>query len=716
MSRLSSLLRQVEQQTKNPELVADLEREYRALSSRRAFGLNFERHTPETVQLPGRPVRVGDKVAFLPPRHPVPDAEPPVDKNLWTVIAIDRSTGSRVASLRRRNTADEEPVTASRPVEDLVVVAGFRDPIFPGLVSTGRIERGGDKPFHAVINAENYHALQTLLFTHEGKVDAIYIDPPYNTGATDWKYNNDYVDENDQYRHSKWLAFMERRLKLARRLLNPDRSVLIVTIDDKELNRLALLLEQVFPDATSMQMVTSVINPRGKYHAGEFARCEEYIFFVTFGSATVQGEPDEDYAEGASIAWRTFRRSDITSKRGTAKGGTQQFYPIYVTEDGRVHSLGDALPHDVPRSTAPAIAGCTAVFPMRDDGTEMNWGLTAASARLLLEQGYLRIGAHTPSKPQQWEVSYLTSGRIGDIASGRAAVTGRNPDGSVIAKYVTHKVKMPVSTWNRPTHNAEVNGTELVKTLLGEKAFPYPKALYAVEDALRLFIGDHPEALVVDFFSGSGTTCHAVMRLNRQDGGRRRSICVTNNEVSEIEAATLRARGLRPGDAEWEALGICDYVTKPRIRAAVTGQTASGRPIQGDYKAPDVFPMREGFEENVEFFTLTYEAPRAVAHNRSFERIAPLLWLRAGAEGSRIDTVAEVGWQMADTYGVLFDLDEVGDFLQAVQKNESARMVYVVTDDQRAYQMVCEDLPDGVEPVRLYESYLTNFTINTGRE
>jgi len=98
-------------------------------------------------------------------------------------------------------------------------VAEFRDPIYPGLVSTGRVERGGDKPFHTVINAENFHALQLLLYTHEGKVDAIYIDPPYNTGAKDWKYNNDYIDADDSYRHSKWLAFMERRLKLARRLL-----------------------------------------------------------------------------------------------------------------------------------------------------------------------------------------------------------------------------------------------------------------------------------------------------------------------------------------------------------------------------------------------------------------------------------------------------------------------------------------------------------------
>lgn len=111
------------------------------------------------------------------------------------------------------------------------------------------MERGGDKPFHTVINGENFHALEALTFTHRGKVDVIYIDPPYNSGARDWKYNNDYVGEEDIYRHSKWLAMIEQRLRVAKELLNPSSSVLIATIDEKEYIRLGLLLEQVFPEA-----------------------------------------------------------------------------------------------------------------------------------------------------------------------------------------------------------------------------------------------------------------------------------------------------------------------------------------------------------------------------------------------------------------------------------------------------------------------------------
>ena len=208
---MNDLLRQLRME--NPGLADDLQREYDALADLRSFGLNFERHIPETVELPGRTIRKGDKVRILPPRGESPSPE---NERLWRVTEIEREDVGRRGVLVSLDHAEEEVSVA---VEDLVVVAEFRDPIYPGLVSTGKIERGGDKPFHTVINAENFHALQTLLFTHRGKVDCIYIDPPYNTGARDWKYNNDYVESDDHYRHSKWLAFMERRLLLAKELL-----------------------------------------------------------------------------------------------------------------------------------------------------------------------------------------------------------------------------------------------------------------------------------------------------------------------------------------------------------------------------------------------------------------------------------------------------------------------------------------------------------------
>ncbi len=262
-------------------------------------------------------MRKGDKVRLLPPRGEPRAAE---NDRLWQVVSVGTEGGVRQAALISFDDAEDE-VTA--PVDDLVVVAEFRDPIYPGLVSTGKVERGGDKPYHTVINAENFHALQTLLFTHRGQVDCIYIDPPYNTGAKDWKYNNDYVEGDDRYRHSKWLAFMERRLLLAKELLNPEDSALIVSIDEKEYLRLGLLLEQIFPEA-QIEMVTSVISSKGVARFGQFSRVEEYIFALRFGSQEVALSEtnmlDESRSASAKVGkpvdWLGLRRREPTARRG----------------------------------------------------------------------------------------------------------------------------------------------------------------------------------------------------------------------------------------------------------------------------------------------------------------------------------------------------------------------------------------------------------------
>lgn len=273
----------------------------------------------------------------------------------------------------------------------------------------------------------------------------------------------------------------------------------------------------------------------------------------------------------------------------------------------------------------------------------------------------------------------------------------------------------PRTLWVRDSHDASVYGSTFLRAMVPGRKFPFPKSLYAVEDALRFFVKDKLDAVVLDFFSGSGTTAHAVMRLNRQDGGHRQCISVTNNEVSADEQDRLRREGLRPGDADWEALGICDYITKPRLTAAISGQTPEGEPIKGDYKFTDEFPMCEGFKENAAFFTLTYEASLSVRHNRAFERVAPMLWLRAGSRGRIIYDLGEDGWDVAEAYGVLENLDQADEFVTAVNARDGIEIAYVVTDDDGSFQMVCRELNNGVLPVRLYESYLQNFEINTGR-
>lgn len=702
MPRLTDIIARAK--AKDPQAGADLERELKALSSRRAFGLNFERHRPEAVELPQRSVRKGDKVRVLPKRGMTKKGE----QRLWTVKKIEKIDGVRVARLDLLRSA--EPDTQDVNVDDLVAVVEFRDFIYPGLVGTGKVERGGDKPFHTVINGENYHVLKALTYTHRGKVDAIYIDPPYNTGAKDWKYNNDYVETEDSYRHSKWLAFMERRLKIAQELLKPADSVLIVTIDEKEYLRLGLLLEQTFPDA-NIQMMSSIINPKGTGRANEFSRTNEFIFMVRFGMVRISPLEIKAGDKPKKVEWQTFRRRDLASVRHTRPA---QFYPIYVNcKTGLIEKVGEPLPHDMPRQDAPKVADCEAVFPVRPDGTEMNWAITGPSLRGRLANGYARAGKYT-GEAQSYIIQYLKSGPIKDIEEGRASIVGHNDDGSVIAVYTEGTRKMPTTQWDAGSHNAEHYGTGVLKSLLPDRRFPFPKSLYAVEDTLRFFVKDRPEAVVLDFFSGSGTTAHAVMRLNRQDGGRRQCISVTNNEVAASEQSSLRKQGHRPGDPDWEQWGICDYITKPRVEATITGMTPSGEPIKGDYKFTDEFPMAEGFEENAEFFTLTYETPVAVSHNLAFERVAPLLWMRAGSQGARIETLPTNGWDVVDTFGLLTDLDHTIDFCKAAEKADGLRVAYIVTNDDRRFQAVARRLPDSVEPVRLYESYLSNFKFASG--
>lgn len=307
----------------------------------------------------------------------------------------------------------------------------------------------------------------------------------------------------------------------------------------------------------------------------------------------------------------------------------------------------------------------------------------------------------------------VNSGTEDRIARGEVEVEGYDTSGGARLREVSGgNLRNPKTVWNKTSHNAGWHGSKLLAQILPGRKFPFPKSLYAVEDALRFFVKDKPNATVLDFFSGSGTTAHAVMRLNKQDGGMRQSISVTNNEVSAEEHRGLRKQGLRPGDPEWESLGICDYITKPRVTAVITGKTPDARPIKTGYKFTDEFPMSEGFEENAAFFTLTYEDPLSVRHDREFANVAPMLWLRAGSRGRIIEDLGEDGWDVAESYGVLKNMDQLGAFVTRVGEVDTVSTVFVVTDSDAAFQMTCRDLPTRVSPVRLYESYLHNFAIN----
>nr|MBP8953951.1 site-specific DNA-methyltransferase [Armatimonadota bacterium] len=408
--------------------------------------------------------------------------------------------------------------------------------------------------------------------------------PPYNTGARDWKYNNDYVDGNDSWRHSKWLSFMEKRLRLAQRLLNPEKGVLIVTIDEKEYLHLGMLLAQIFPEAR-IQMVSTMTNPASVARAGGFGRSDEYAFFVMFGDcAPARLRLNREWVSSkgrthtGNIRWDLLRRSGTNATRGHSPGC---FYPIYIRPDTRtIERVGEPLADGLSR--AEPVLGLISVLPIRKDGTEGNWQWSHETFKARKEQGRVRVGGNAR---RGFVIYILKDGEYAKIQRGEFREIGRAADGSIIVEDndASFVLAAPGSQWRIASHDATQYGSRLLGDILPDRRFPFPKSLYAVRDMLRFFIEDKPDAAVLDFFAGSGTTLNAINLLNAADGGQRRCILVTNNEVSVEETENLRAGGLQPGDDEWEAFGICRSVTWPRSKFTILGGPDDGILLPGEY-------------------------------------------------------------------------------------------------------------------------------------
>ena len=676
----------------------------------RNYGLVYERNLPEAVCLWNKQPAKFDKVYCLPPRGVSSKDKSgnvlPEYSSVWVVDNIDGDVASLV------NDTDTKTVD----VHDIVPVVESSDVIYPGLHFVDKIENGDkDYPYHVLINAENYHALEMLRYAYAGKVDCIYIDPPYNTGAKDWKYNNDYVGQDDEYRHSKWLMFMERRLRLAKDLLNPENSVLIVTIDEKEYLRLGMLLEQLFPEAR-VDMVSSVISRKGSKRRDSFSKANEFIYFVKFGNAVPLSLPlsDDWYINKNSsiksdgFQWGSFVRQGST---GTRSARPKLFYPIFISNNGKKFmGVGEPLPLGVNRDTVIPPDGCIAVFPMHLDGTEGCWSYFNKGALDLHKRGFLRLGNFTEHGVS---ISYVTSGAQKKIESGEIPVKGKREDGSWIIDSDNVEARfLPICQWNILSHDASYFGTNILTELIGKLKFPYPKSLYAVEDCLRFFVADKPNALIIDFFAGSGTTAHATMLLNHLDGGHRRCISITNNEVGPDAEKEFTKQGLRPTDKAWQEKGIAKYITWERMKAAITGIATNGQPIKGNYKFTEEFSMSEGFKENAIFFDLTYENLWDIKLDRAFNAVAPILWMTAGCKGPIIEKLGK-GYATTDYYAVLFKFSALNKLVEVLKDKPTIEHVFAVTNDNDRFAIIQRKLtmikPQNIH--RLYESYLNSFEI-----
>lgn len=665
------------------------------LQKQKKFGLIFEDHIPEATLLYDVPIRKGTKVVLRSGRI----------SDCYRVQMLD---GDNAICVKLDET--REQITCAK--SDLVAVAHFGEPIFPYLRCKDAICNAPDSDlWHTLIEADNYHALQLLVYLYGGKVDCIYIDPPYNTGARDWKYNNDYVDGSDSYRHSKWLSMIEKRLKLAKKLLNPKDSVLIVTIDEKEYLHLGCLLEQLFPDAT-IQMVTSVIKPSGNRRDREFSRCEEYIFYVLIGEGSINSIGKTMLVEG-DFSLKPIRLKGLlrqASNHGRRIDRPNLFYPIiFDKQTGKFIRIGDSLPKDFDRTQYSIQENESIMWPIGQDGTELTWGLQPSTFMDYYTKGYIKFGKWDGEKRVGY---YMSSGIIKEYENGDYDVLGRDEDGALILERKNSANIRPLTVWNQTSHAAGENGTGMIKKILASNRFSFPKSVYAVKDSISFCVVNKPNALVVDFFAGSGTTLHAVNLLNAEDNGHRRCILVTNNEVSEEEAKELTIKGYKQGDDEWEKLGIANYVTWPRTKCSILGKDINGNVLSGTYTGSDI-PMSDGFQANAIFFKLGFLDKTTVSLGRQLKELMPVLWMKAGAKGEcpTIKGNEDFAILPANKFAILVNESEYSRFETELMHHPEIEVAYIITNSEAGYREMIAPLKVK-ETYQLYRDYLDNFSIN----
>lgn len=400
-----------------------------------------------------------------------------------------------------------------------------------------------DGPVNILIEGDNYHALSVLNFTHQSKIDVIYIDPPYNTGNRTWKYNNNYIDKEDSYRHSKWLSFMDKRLRLTKNLLKDD-GIIVVTIDDYEIFALGMLMDEIFGEQNRLGNVVVINKKSGRTTDKFFATSHEYYLFYAKNSELAKvgdmavSDRSEEYTFEDNISKFKYRDFLRTGGYSTPEERPNSYYPIYFNEKKNIISI-------------EKIANGIEIWPIDSKGAKRVWRRTRPTL-------------------------------VEDVKKGDIIIT-KNGSGKLTVK-IKERLKeesKPKTVWDNPQYDAASHGTKLLEDIMGQsKTFDYPKSLYAVKDAIRILINEKQSPIVLDFFAGSGTTGHAVLELNKENDNGCQFILCTNNEINGLEME-LRRKGL--SEKDMQEYGVCRRVTYPRLEKVMNGYKDS-EPTGGNLK------------------------------------------------------------------------------------------------------------------------------------
>ncbi|MEK6951751.1 MAG: site-specific DNA-methyltransferase [Nanoarchaeota archaeon] len=487
------------------------------------------------------------------------------------------------------------------------------------------------KPTNILIEGDNYHALSVLNYTHKGRVDIIYIDPPYNTGAKNWKYNNDYVEKDDQWRHSKWLSFMEKRLNLIRKLLTP-KGFLICSIDANELFSIGLLLDEIFGEHNRVGLVTVIHNPKGRNLSKFFSENSEFmIIYAKDISSTKFNDVviDEDKQitfnmsdEEGKYRLESFMRIRTSWSR---KNKPKNYYPIYVSKN-------------LKEITLDKKSGYYEIYPKTKDNREWAWKNIPESFVELNKNGYF------------------------------VAISEGN-DINIFHKYREKQVFKNV--WTNKKYHSEFHGTNLLKSLLGENIFEYPKSLYLIADILK--ITSNKDSIILDFFAGSGTTGHAVLELNKEDNGNRRFVLCTNNENNNGNGG-----------------GIMETVCYPRIKKVIEN-------LEKESKSK-LISNRPG---GLKYFKTDFVDAEPTDKNKKklVDKSTEMLCLKEDCFNEIKKTEDyRLFKDSKDRYlGVIYSDDGIEPFKKEVKKLNKKIVVYVFSLDESAREEEFEDIADLVE-------------------
>ena len=391
-------------------------------------------------------------------------------------------------------------------------------PVLTEVKERAILSTDADAPNHILIEGDNLEALTALSYSHEGKIDVIYIDPPYNTGNKDFTYNDDYVDREDGFRHSKWLSFIFKRLRIAKRLLT-DKGFIFISIDDNEQANLKMLCDEVFGEK-QFKSNSIIMNNRGGRDYGGVALQHDYILIYSksIGELNLINDTDKQFQYQDEIGGFNLMELRNRNVKFNIDNRPNLCYPFYVNPQ---KSDSNGL---LELSLEPK-DGFVEVYPAKSNGiqTVWRWGKEEKSRKNLNKEIFGKVN--------------------------------RNGGYMIVQKY-RKTVRMQRSIWDDKEFVNE-RGSEVLKEILTQNIFSYPKSLFTIKRVLEL--GSDESSIILDFFAGSGTTLHATMQLNAEDGGNRQCILVTNNENN-----------------------ICEEVTYERNKRVINGYTTpKGEQVEG---------------------------------------------------------------------------------------------------------------------------------------